>query len=97
MQIETKEARRRRLNERRARQLARTPGFTPIRNVRVSKAVQATALIFQIQGKSAIDAQNAAWDHVAKSLPRAAMVKSHRPRPSKSDSPEYRKTQCQPI
>lgn len=82
-----------RMKKRRAEQLARAPGFTPVHNERVSKAVEAAALMFQLppHGLSAAEAHQRAWQHVAKSLPRPRMVRSLRVKPSKSDSPAYRK------
>lgn len=88
---ESKEARRRRLDERRERQRTRVPGFTPVRNERIMRAVQSNALLLQLAGRPAVDAQAEAWRAVAKGLPAEPRVNRHRVRPSKSDSPVYRK------
>lgn len=86
-----KEAHRQRMVERRRRQLAREPGFTPISNARIDKAIAAATLALRLQGKGPVEAQEEATRHVARQLPPAPRVKSHRPRPSKSDDPAYRK------
>jgi len=80
-----------RMIERRQRQLAREPGFTPVLNRRVAGAMQQAFLLFQMRGMTAPEAESAARDHVAKSLPKLRASKLYRYRPSKSDSAIYRK------
>ncbi len=85
------DAHRQRLDERRERQRTRAPGFTPVRNNRIASAVQSNAMLLQLAGRPAVDAQAEAWRIVAKRLPAEPRVNRHRVKPSKSDSPEYRK------
>jgi hypothetical protein len=82
-----------RMIERRERQLARVPGFTPVQNGRVQGAISSAFVIIQASKPhlTTAEAQDEARRFVAKNLPRPSRSKLYRPRPSKSDSAKYRK------
>ena len=83
---------RERMQERRARQLARTPGFDPIPNRRVNAAIAATISRFLAMGMPPAAAEREARHAVARSLPMLpAQRRLRAPRPSKSDNAAYRK------
>ena len=79
--------------ERRARQLAREPGFTPIVGERQAAAINAAAYRFQ-QAWPAMSQQDLielAVRDVARGYPPRPFARQLRaPRPSKSDDPAYR-------
>jgi hypothetical protein len=88
---------RERMKARRERQLARTPGFTPVRNERVEKAIATQEALISLAAlngggvPNAIEVREQALRNVARSLPKPQPSKLYRHRPSKSDSPAYRK------
>lgn len=83
---------RERMQERRWRQLARKPGFTPVPNRRIQAAVARASLDLLGSGVTPDRAEAEAWRIVASRLPHAGFKRTLRPpRPSKSDDPAYRK------
>lgn len=87
--------------ERRRRQLARVPGFTPVRNIRLQRwlARHLRSLLADVDGKKDHELLDlaqpadlaAARGRALRFLPAPRMVRSLAVRPSKSDDPVYRK------
>lgn len=83
---------------RRRGQLARTPGFTPVRNKRISAAVDAQEILITADALerglnlTPMEIRDQAVSNVARMLPRPPMVRSYHRRPSRSDDPAYRKS-----
>lgn len=71
-------------------------GFTPVRNKRIDAAIAAVALALLEAGKlQPRDVHIEAVRQVARTLPAPAFGRRLRmPKPSKSDSPVYRKQAC---
>lgn len=89
---ETQEERRARLAIRRLRQLDRRPGFIPVPNARIDGAIATQQALLAATGAyNAMEALAEARRRVARTLPPGPMVRARRPRPSKSDNPEYRR------
>lgn len=86
------EARRQMLTGRRQRQRSLTAGFTPIRNQRISNAIEANTLLVRMAKPflSPVEAQQEAINQVAKMLPHPPMRRSYIAKPSKNDSATYR-------
>lgn len=81
-----------RMQERRTRQLARTPGFTPVRNRRIDDAIKGRAALLMLGGAAAPLAYSEAERAVARTLPSPRMVFDWRNGlPTKNDNPEYRR------
>ena len=71
-------------------------GFTPIANKRINAAIAAAALKLLEAGRlDPRSVQVEAVRQVARTLPLPPIARRHRtPKPSKSDSPTYRKQAC---
>lgn len=83
---------RERMRERRQRQLARKPGFTPVHNRRIAAAIAAEMVLLVDAGMDEFRAELTAIRTIARQLPPPPFQRRHRaPRPSKSDNPDYRK------
>jgi hypothetical protein len=89
--VANSEQHKKRMRERRERQLARQPGFTPVANKRIDGAIMAAMLAFQMHGLNASEAHERARRQVASGLPKARPFRHLFPRPSKNDSAAYRK------
>lgn len=86
-------AHKQRMIERRARQLARTAGFTPIPNLRIARAIHIRALGYVESGVDPLAAEKLARNAVFAKLPASGFTRNtlRAPRPSKSDDPAWRK------
>lgn len=81
-----------RMVARRGRQLARTPGFTPVRNARIEGMALRALQVAQALGYTGARLEAEAMAMLRRQLPAQGFAKRHRaPRPSKSDSPHYRR------
>lgn len=69
------------------------PGFTTVRNQRIDGAMQAmfAMLVAREPHRNPADLQQEAVRAVMRTLPHPPMVRSTRRKPSKNDSPIYRK------
>ena len=86
------ERHRAKMKAKKARNATMTAGFTPIRNAKIESAVQAAIMFAQVRNPklTPIEAHEQGWRDVARTLP-AGRGDKYRIRPSKSDSPAYRK------
>ena len=84
--------------ERRERQLARVPGFTPSNNKRIDAEIARLFTDLLKTCEDPFEAATIAVSQIAATLPPLPIVHRHRaPRPSKSGHPAYRKnTRCDP-
>lgn len=79
---------------RRERQLARVPGFTPVRNKRVEGMALRALQDAQALGHVGARLEAEAFAMLRRELPMATIARRHRaPRSSKSDSAAYRKAE----
>ena len=91
--IERKDAHKAEMQARRARQLSRTVGFTPVHNGRINGIISAKTALHQMAGEHPTKAEYLAMREVAAMLPALPMERRtlYRHRPTKSDSAAYRK------
>lgn len=96
----TREQHRAKMQLRRARQLQREPGFTPVANERLSAAVQTAFATLMVECAEQIanhavsiqELQDRAVRQVSRALPPERMVFDWRNQgPTRNDNPEYRK------
>jgi hypothetical protein len=86
----SKEAHGARMKARRTRQLARTPGFEVVGNLYVKMLYTNAVALHTAAGVAPDEAHRLAWNAARAHLPAGRMVRSDKPKRSRSDDPEYR-------